>query len=61
MLVLSRRVGQEIVLPSCGITVTVIRVSGKRVSLGVEAPAETPVHRAEKAGAAANSHEQAKE
>jgi carbon storage regulator len=47
MLVLSRRTGEQIVLPEAGVTVTVLGVSGKRVRLGVEAPANATVHRAE--------------
>lgn len=47
MLVLSRKVGESIVLPACGAIVTVVRVTGKKVRLGVTAPAEVTVHREE--------------
>lgn len=47
MLVLSRKVGQSIVLPACDAIVTVVRVSGKKVRLGVTAPLEVAVHREE--------------
>lgn len=47
MLILSRKTGQQIVLPDSGVTVTVLGVSGKRVRLGVEAPPGQAVHRAE--------------
>ena len=47
MLVLSRRIGEEIVLPGCDVSIVVVQVSGNRVRLGVEAPPNTPVHRAE--------------
>jgi carbon storage regulator len=47
MLVLSRKPGESIVLPSCGVTLTVVSVNGTRVKLGVQAPYETPVHRGE--------------
>ena len=47
MLVLSRKIGESVVLPFNGVTVTVLRVSGSRVRLGVEAPQNTVVHRTE--------------
>jgi carbon storage regulator len=47
MLVLTRRVGEEIVLPSCGVTIGVIRVGGTTVRLGITAPQEVPIHRRE--------------
>lgn len=47
MLVLSRKPGEQIVLPEAGVTITVLAVSGRRVQLGVAAPAGSPVHRAE--------------
>lgn len=46
MLILSRKPGESIVIDG-RITVKVIRVDGEIVKLGVEAPAETPVHRQE--------------
>ena len=46
MLVLSRRIGERIVIGDC-ILVTVVATSGDRVRLGVSAPAATPVHREE--------------
>ncbi len=47
MLVFSRRVGEGIVLPGCGVTVTVTRVAGKRVRLSILAPPDVHVHRTE--------------
>ncbi len=47
MLVLSRKIGEQIVLPESGIRIIVLKVSGKRVRLGIEAPSGAPVHRAE--------------
>jgi len=47
MLVLSRKIGERIVLPESGISVVVLRVSGKRVRLGIEAPSGAAVHREE--------------
>jgi carbon storage regulator len=46
MLVLSRKLGEAIVIGN-GVTVTVLAVSGDRVKLGVVAPLEVPVHREE--------------
>lgn len=47
MLVLSRKVGEEIVLPNCGVTIGVVSVNGSHVRLGIVAPPETSVHRKE--------------
>jgi carbon storage regulator len=46
MLVLSRKLGQRIVIDD-RITVVVLEVSGDRIKLGFEAPAEVPIHRSE--------------
>jgi len=46
MLVLSRRIGQKIVIGN-EIVVEVIAVSGEGVRLGITAPKETSVHRYE--------------
>ena len=51
MLVLSRRENQKIVFPSLDISIDVLRVSGKVVRIGVDAPREVPVLREELAGA----------
>ena len=47
MLVLSRKIGEQIVLPKSGVTIHVVAVGPKRVRLGIDAPAGTPVHRSE--------------
>jgi carbon storage regulator len=47
MLVLSRKVGEEIVVSNGAITISVLGVSGRKVRLGVSAPSEVPVHRNE--------------
>lgn len=47
MLVLSRRQAEEIVFPQLDIVVHVLRIRGKSVSLGVEAPSKIRVRRGE--------------
>ncbi len=47
MLVLSRKSGEQIVLPQCEVTLTVLGVSGSRVRIGSAAPAGTAVQRRE--------------
>ncbi len=46
MLVLSRKVGQRLVIGG-GITVVVKRIAGQRVTLGIEAPQTTKIIRGE--------------
>ena len=46
MLILSRKPGESIVIDG-RITVKIMRVDGDVVKIGIEAPAEVPVHRAE--------------
>ncbi len=46
MLVLSRKLGEAIVIGN-SVTVSVLAVDGDRVKLGIAAPAEVPVHRKE--------------
>ncbi len=46
MLVLSRKLGEKIVL-SDGITVTVVQIERGKVRLGITAPKDVPVHREE--------------
>ena len=46
MLVLSRRIGESIVING-GITVTVLKMKGNVVQLGIDAPKEIPIHRSE--------------
>lgn len=47
MLVLSRRIGEEIRLPELDITIRLIRVKGKGATIGVDAPHEIRVLRGE--------------
>ncbi|HTV41929.1 MAG TPA: carbon storage regulator CsrA [Candidatus Sulfotelmatobacter sp.] len=46
MLILSRKTGESIVIAG-NIRVTVVRLDGETVKIGVEAPASVPVHRQE--------------
>ena len=47
MLVLSRRPSEKVVFPSLGITVEILRVSGKAVSVGIDAPRDVRIVRDE--------------
>jgi carbon storage regulator len=46
MLILSRKLGESIVIDG-RIVVKIVRLDGDHVKLGIEAPAEVPVHRQE--------------
>lgn len=47
MLVLSRKIGERIVVPDYGLEITVLAVKGQAVRLGLAAPAEVGVFREE--------------
>lgn len=47
MLVLSRKETERLVFPTLGITIEVVRIQGKKIRLGIDAPAEVPVLRQE--------------
>jgi len=47
MLILSRRQGERIVVPEYQLTVTVLDISRGRVRVGISAPSNVIVHRAE--------------
>jgi carbon storage regulator len=47
MLVLSRKPHEEIVVPKLGITIRVLEVRGQKVRVGIEAPADVTIVRAE--------------
>lgn len=47
MLVLSRKVGETVIIGERLARVTVIRISGSQVKLGFQAPEGTPVNREE--------------
>ena len=46
MLILSRKLGEQIVIAD-NIVITVVGIRGDKVRLGIEAPREVPVHRKE--------------
>jgi carbon storage regulator len=58
MLILSRKSGESIVIDG-KIHVKIVRVEGDVVKIGVEAPAEVPVHRKEVYEEIQNSNQQA--
>ena len=58
MLILSRNVGQSIVVDG-RIVVRIVRLEGETVKLGIEAPADVPVHRQEVYDEIRQSNEQA--
>ena len=39
MLVLSRKIGERVVVPDCGLSVTIVSVKGNTVRVGIGAPA----------------------
>jgi carbon storage regulator len=47
MLVLTRRVDESIVLPGSDVSITILRISGGRVQIGIRAPQHVEVHRQE--------------
>ena len=47
MLVLTRKTGEQIVVPKHQITITVLEITGSRVRLGITAPTSLVVHRDE--------------
>jgi carbon storage regulator len=47
MLVLSRKLGEQVVIPYCEMTVTVVAIEGNNVRLGFTAPLTVDVYRRE--------------
>jgi carbon storage regulator len=47
LLILTRKVGESITIGDGSITVSVMEVKGRQVRLGINAPANTPIHRQE--------------
>jgi carbon storage regulator len=47
MLVLSRKLGEQIVIPDRGVVLTVLALRGNEVRLGISAPSDVDVYRGE--------------
>ena len=47
MLILTRKVGESITIGDGSITISVMEIKGRQVRLGIDAPADTPIHRME--------------
>ena len=47
MLVLTRRIGESILVPECELTVKILEVRGSKVLLGITAPSSTKILREE--------------
>lgn len=47
MLILTRKAGESITIGDGSITVNVMEIKGRQVRLGIEAPADMPIHRQE--------------
>ncbi len=47
MLILNRKRGEQIVIPGCSVTITVVAVQGNRVRLGIAAPEDLAILREE--------------
>lgn len=47
MLALSRKMGESIIVPSSGLKITILGVTGRRVRLGISGPPEIKIHREE--------------
>jgi carbon storage regulator len=47
MLVLSRKLGERVLVPHCGLAVTVVAIEGNVIRLGFTAPTEVGVYREE--------------
>jgi carbon storage regulator len=47
MLVLTRKIGEAVIMPSCDLTLTVLAVNGSRVQLGLVAPPQVAIRREE--------------
>jgi carbon storage regulator len=47
MLVLSRKLGERILVPHCDLAVTIVGIEGSTVRLGITAPSEIGIYREE--------------
>ena len=59
MLILTRKLGESITIGDGSITVSVMEIKGRQVRLGIEAPANTPIHREEVFAKIKEANEQA--
>jgi carbon storage regulator len=57
MLVLSRKIGEQIIMPGQEVVVTVVAIHGNRVRIGITAPSDVAVYREELHRAAVNETE----
>jgi carbon storage regulator len=57
MLVLTRKRGEQIVIPGCSVTIKVVDVKGNKVRLGIAAPVEVAVLREELLRATPSHHD----
>jgi carbon storage regulator len=61
MLVLTRRLGQKVLLPGLNVSIRIVSCKGKGVRLGIEAPPEVLVWREELSDCAATAHDAKRE
>ncbi len=47
MLVLSRKIGESIILPDSGVSIVLLSIRGGRARIGIEGPPNAAIHRAE--------------
>jgi carbon storage regulator CsrA len=47
MLVLMRRTGEEIAIPSLGVSIKIVSTHGNRTRIGIDAPRDLEIRRAE--------------
>jgi carbon storage regulator len=47
MLVLSRKLGERVLVPQCDLAVTIVSIEGNTVRLGITAPTDVGVYREE--------------
>ena len=59
MLILTRKVGESITIGDGSVTVSVMEIKGRQVRLGINAPADTPIHRQEVFNKIKEANEQA--
>lgn len=50
MLVLTRRLGEEISIPSLGVSIRIMSTQGSRTRIGIDAPVSLEIRRAELCG-----------